>query len=62
MPPFVRNSLARATDFWKNISLPQRVLLGGLLASLLIVLSALLFWMKFTTPFPTNAGPGCCTA
>ena len=48
MPPFVRNSLARATDFWKNISLPQRVLLGGLLASLLIVLSALLFWMNRT--------------
>ncbi|MDO4766953.1 MAG: flagellar basal-body MS-ring/collar protein FliF [Pseudomonadota bacterium] len=48
MPPFVQNSLARATDFWKNISLPQRVLLGGLLASLLIVLSALLFWMNRT--------------
>ena len=34
MPPFLQNTLAKATDFWSNKSLAQRILLGGLLASL----------------------------
>jgi flagellar M-ring protein FliF len=48
MPPFLQNALTWATDFWKNKSLPQRVLLGGLLASVTIVFFALLFWLNKT--------------
>lgn len=46
MPPFLQNTLAKATDFWTNKSLAQRILLGGLLASLLIAFFGMIFWMN----------------
>jgi flagellar M-ring protein FliF len=48
MPPFLQNTLAKATDFWTNKSLAQRILLGGLLASLLIAFFVMIFWMNRT--------------
>ena len=48
MPPFLQNTLAKATDFWTNKSLAQRILLGGLLASLLIAFFGMIFWLNRT--------------
>jgi flagellar M-ring protein FliF len=46
MPPFLQNTLAKATDFWTDKSLAQRILLGGLLVSLLVAFFAMIFWMN----------------
>lgn len=46
MPPFLQNTLAKATDFWTDKSLAQRILLGGLLASLLVTFFGMIFWMN----------------
>lgn len=46
MPPFLQSTLAKATDFWTDKSLAQRILLGGLLVSLLIAFFAMIFWMN----------------
>jgi flagellar M-ring protein FliF len=48
MPPFLQNTLNKATDFWTNKSMAQRILLGGLLASLLIAFFVMIFWMNRT--------------
>lgn len=48
MPPFLQNTLAKATDFWTNKSLAQRILLGGLLASLILTFFGMIFWMNRT--------------
>jgi len=48
MPPFLQNTLSKATDFWSNKSLAQRILLGGLLVSLLVAFFGMIFWMNRT--------------
>ncbi|MDO9582117.1 MAG: flagellar basal-body MS-ring/collar protein FliF [Desulfomicrobium sp.] len=46
MPPFLQSTLAKATDFWVDKSLAQRILLGGLLFSLFIAFFGMIFWMN----------------
>jgi flagellar M-ring protein FliF len=46
MPPFLQDTLSKATDFWTDKSLAQRILLGGLLASLLVTFFGMIFWMN----------------
>ncbi|NLW80566.1 MAG: flagellar M-ring protein FliF [Desulfovibrionales bacterium] len=48
MPPFLQNALSVATDFWTGKALAQRILLGGLLASLLMAFAAMVFWVNRT--------------
>lgn len=46
MPPFLQNSLSKATDYLTSKSLAQRILLGGLLVSVLIAFFGMIFWMN----------------
>lgn len=46
MPPFLHDSLTKAKNFWSDKSLAQRILLGGLLVSLLIAFFGMIFWMN----------------
>ncbi len=46
MPPFLQNTLTKATTFWTDKSLAQRILLGGLLVSLLVAFFGMIFWMN----------------
>lgn len=48
MPPFLQNTLTKATNFWTDKSLAQRILLGGLLVSLLVAIFGMIFWMNKT--------------
>ncbi len=46
MPPFLQNSLSKAKDYLNNKSLAHRVLLGGLLASVLVAFLGMIFWIN----------------
>ncbi len=46
MPPLLQNTLAKAQEFWTDKSMAQRILLGGLLVSLLIAFFGMIFWMN----------------
>jgi flagellar M-ring protein FliF len=46
MPPFLQHTLAKATDFWTDKSLAQRILLAGLLVSVLVAFFGLIFWLN----------------
>jgi flagellar M-ring protein FliF len=48
MPPFLQNTLAKATDYLAEKSLAQRILLGGLLISILVAFLAMFFWVNRT--------------
>jgi flagellar M-ring protein FliF len=46
MPPFLQNTLAKATGFWADKSLAQRILLAGLMVSVLVAFFGFIFWLN----------------
>ncbi|GAB1410721.1 flagellar basal-body MS-ring/collar protein FliF [Desulfovibrionales bacterium] len=48
MPPFIQDTLNRVSAFWQTKSIAQRVMLGGLLASLIVTFFGMIFWLNST--------------
>lgn len=46
MPPFLNSTLGKAAEFWANRSSAQRVMMGGLLATLVLIFFGLVFWLN----------------
>ncbi len=46
MPPFLNSTMGKAAEFWANRSSAQRVMMGGLLATLVLIFFALVFWLN----------------
>ncbi|EMG37758.1 flagellar basal-body MS-ring/collar protein FliF [Desulfocurvibacter africanus] len=46
MPPFLQDSLNKLTAFWSDRSMAQRVMIGGLAASLVVIFLLLIIWLN----------------
>lgn len=48
MPPFLQDTFGKFSEFWTNKSVAQRVLMIGLLVSMLVAFFGMVFWMNRT--------------
>lgn len=46
MPPFLTSTWARAAEFWAQRNAAQRIMLGGVLATTVLVFFILMFWLN----------------
>lgn len=46
MPPFLESLRARMAGFWSDSSMAQRVMLGGLLTSVVAIFIGMMFWLN----------------
>jgi flagellar M-ring protein FliF len=55
MPPFVEQFLGQARQFWATKTVPQRILIAGLVASAFLAFAAMLYWLNHTEYRPLYA-------